>query len=372
MKIACGLFHDEFELSGEYQSFIGWTTAISKLGHNVIRFTPQGDLRSTPLRFHATGESLFRKWREQYTFIQRSVELGHQVDCLHLFLPSASFFWIADRIKRVVKKRVVVTCIGENPRMSDVWDFSNFLNMFRFYAVRYAAMAISPPAKFAADAYIAHSSQLLERFREQGCPAHKTHFSYPILPTEQGPDDLSKALAERIKNRPTFLFMGHFLPNKGVETLLTAFSTLTDYDAQLLLAWSGIGNRAHVESQIRRMGLDNRLILTSDPLHRETIFRSAVAIVLPFSISFGQMAPPLLLFEAFRSGIPVIVSNFPCVQDYASNRDTAFLVKPRDPRDLAVALKQVLRLNDQSDFRARQRNTYGHWTEKIDIGAIYG
>ena len=65
-------------------------------------------------------------------------------------------------------------------------------------------------------------------------------------------------------------------------------------------------------------------------------------IVLPFRSSFGYAHPPLTLLEAMCSGIPVISTMVGSVPELIRDRETGYLVRPRQPKALAKAIQHVV------------------------------
>ncbi len=374
MRIGLGTLQDEFALSGEFQAFRGWAEALKAAGIEARLFSPRGEsLRGHPYLRVKAGEFVLRKALEQWSFMDRCEELAPQVDALHLFLPSPYFLWIGDRVKRRSGKTVVVTCLGEDPDLSHRQWLALCRRAPRFHAVRYAARLLSPSSRFLCDRYIAGSEFVAGQLRRAGCPKDKLVVSLPRLPAEPEPDARSRELALELSRRPSFLYVGHFLPNKGVDVLLRAFARLCAPEAGLMLVWSGLGDLPAVRRELRALRLAERVRIVEHPVHLSTLFVRARALVLPFTASFGQVSPPIILLEALRAGVPAILSRAPAVAGLGADGETFWLAAPGDARELQEKMEAALREPDGGErMRRAQRRLYGGLSAGPDLKRLYG
>jgi glycosyltransferase involved in cell wall biosynthesis len=170
----------------------------------------------------------------------------------------------------------------------------------------------------------------------------------------------------------TFLYLGHFLPSKGIGVLLKAFAALDDESSRLVLAWSGIGDAGDVARRIDRLGLKGRVRVLSSPVHRSTFLAAGCALVLPYPFSYGQTAPPVALLEAFRAGVPVVVSGFGSLQALGGD-ETMLSARPGDWRDLAGKMRRVLAEPGQgAGMRSAQKALFAKLDKSFDARRIYG
>ena len=150
------------------------------------------------------------------------------------------------------------------------------------------------------DAFLAPSRFSETLHRQMGFGGPIVHLPY-FTASDERPPDPAEAAAEPSRP-PYFLFVGRLEKLKGVQTLIPVFR---DYaKAQLWIAGTG-----SYESTLRRLArsVDNVRFLghVSGPeLHR--LYRRALGVIVP-SICYD--AAPLVIFEAFRHGTPVIVRN---------------------------------------------------------------
>jgi len=364
MKIALGTLQDEFELSGEFQVFRGWRDHGIVANLDIQTFSPKGEkIRAFPFIRLKRGEFIFRKWLEQWDFIEHAKTFSQSVDVLHLFLPNPNFLWVADRVKKSVQIPVVVTCLGEKPEV----PFGRWLDLFRksfsFFSVRFLSNAFHGQGKFLCDKYLVGNQFLEGQLKKAGCPSEKISVSPILLPSESNPNEKCLDLARQMDKEPTFLYVGHFLPNKGLDVLLKSFSSLKDKSVRLFLAWSGLGDLSKVKKMVRDLGISDQVKIIEEPVHRGVLFLKAKALVLPFIVSFGQVSPPVLLLEAFRAGVPIIVSKFPSINEFGEEGKLVLYTDPnhwptlRDKMNLILKdshLEAVMRKNQREFF---QNNT---------------
>jgi len=178
------------------------------------------------------------------------------------------------------------------------------------------------------------------QLQEAGCPKRKISVQTPCLPGEPPADKDSIELARQVALHPTFVYLGHFLPNKGIDVLLKAFAELDRNSARLLLAWSGLGSLEDVRRQLDAFGIAPRVSITQRPIHRSTVLAAARAVILPFRVSYGQVSPPIVLLETLRAGAAAIVSDFPAVADLGA--DAVLRVPAGDADALAEKMRAMV------------------------------
>jgi glycosyltransferase involved in cell wall biosynthesis len=141
------------------------------------------------------------------------------------------------------------------------------------------------------------------------------------------------------------LFVGTLEPRKNLQLLVKALPMLRSDVPLLLTGWSGWGDKDWWD-EIRRMGLEKRIILTGyvDEPELACLYSGASAFVYPsFYEGFG-----LPVLEAMASGCPVICSDRASLPEVAGN--AAILVDPHDAGALAHSIEKVLH---DSDLRNR-------------------
>jgi glycosyltransferase involved in cell wall biosynthesis len=372
--IALGTFQDEYELSGEFQVFIGWLERLKAAAVSTQVFSPVGaGLRARGFTSSRYGESLLAKWKEAWAFIEEAVRQSTTADVVHLFLPTPNFLWIADRVKARCPKPVIVSCFGEKPDGPFSQVLIDVFKSARFYGVRYLSGWVTPRPKFLCDRYLAGSQAIAAQLQKAGCPVDRVQLFQPLLPTDiENADADTLEAAAAMRTRPTFLYIGHFLPNKGVDVMLDALARTRRPECGALLVWSGFGDEAGVRKRIRRLGLEKRVTVISRRVHRPTLFAQACALVLPFQSSIGQVSPPVIVLEAFRSGVPLLVSPIMAVREWAEDGHQAFFINPRDSGQIARQMDALLESPEKGTLmRQAQKDRYAERMRSIDLLGLY-
>jgi len=138
-------------------------------------------------------------------------------------------------------------------------------------------------------------------------------------------------------DRPTVLFVGRLVPEKGVFDLLEAVAAL---DRPLQVRFVGAGALEAVSERARELGIADEVVLRGELAHAELPAEYAAADVfcLPsHGESFGMVN-----VEAMACGTPVVTSRLPATEAYATDGESAMLVPPGRPDALAATLETVL------------------------------
>jgi len=132
---------------------------------------------------------------------------------------------------------------------------------------------------------------------------------------------------------PSFaLFVGRLSEEKGINTLLQAWSTLDD-QAQLKVAGTGPLDGLLVgKNNVVALGRQN----AGEVSH---LMQQAAFLVLPSEWYEGF---PLVLVEAFAHGLPVLASRLGSMADIIKDGETGVLFTPGDADDLASKAKWLL------------------------------
>jgi glycosyltransferase involved in cell wall biosynthesis len=100
-----------------------------------------------------------------------------------------------------------------------------------------------------------------------------------------------------------------------------------------------------VRALVQSLGIESRVTITGLVPPRDVIprLRAATVLVLPNTASAisERYTSPLKLFEYLTLGRAIVASDLPAVREVLRHDDTAWLVKPGDADDLAVALRAL-------------------------------
>lgn len=222
--------------------------------------------------------------------------------------------------------------------------FSNTTNVITFHAahnrsIGYEALK-SPLSKFfkRIDGVIAVSNEA-KRSVIKYFPGE-----YRIIPNgvdlkRFSPDN--RKLNQFIDSRINILFVGRHDPRKGIKYLYKAMDYLIDEipDIRLIVVGKGFMKKFYElsisENAKKHIVFENYVDYSLLPMY----YTTADVFVSPATggESFG-----IVLIEAMASGVPVIASNIRGYRQVARHRFNGFLVKTKDPQEIAKGIKEVL------------------------------
>ncbi len=194
-----------------------------------------------------------------------------------------------------------------------------------------------------ADHVIGVSRALSEEAIALGVPADRTSV---VL---KGVDVDRFSVGDRSESRrklgldevPTVLFVGNFVPVKGIDTLLRAFDRLVGDVPSAQLVMCGDGDELEKVRRFQEESPESRRVIVPGRVSRELIpdyFRAADVFVLP-SLSEGSGN---VLLEAAACGCPTIGSNVGGIPDYIEDGVTGLLFESQDDQQLARHLRRLL------------------------------
>jgi glycosyltransferase involved in cell wall biosynthesis len=120
---------------------------------------------------------------------------------------------------------------------------------------------------------------------------------------------LVRDFSRQFDNCRNLIFIGRFINNKNIETLLYAFSKLVkDFKKDLMLTLAGDGpEKDNITDLIKDLGIENNVVLTGIVSDTENYLKKTDIFVLP-SLAEGLSNS---LLEAMSLKLPCIVSNIP-------------------------------------------------------------
>ena len=175
------------------------------------------------------------------------------------------------------------------------------------------------------------------------------HFDFNIEYLENTILDEDKFLSSRkeVSNNPeSVLFLSNFFEEKGVLDFIETAGTMPDVSFNLIG-----GNREFL------FGLDipSNVNVFDGVIGaaKISVFQSNSIMVLP-SWNEGQ---PLVLIEAMAAGIPIVTTNVGLIPE-TLGEDYPFLVKPRNPVELGIAINQLLKGEEYSQTATKLLERY--------------
>ncbi|MEX0616722.1 MAG: glycosyltransferase family 4 protein [Candidatus Woykebacteria bacterium] len=155
-----------------------------------------------------------------------------------------------------------------------------------------------------------------------------------ILPNGVGKSFMVKREIKR-KDITTLLFVGRLVPQKNVPRLLKAVKIMKK-KVHLNIVGEG-ESRAEIEKIINDLKLNNVSLLgIRRGKELLKLYEKADIFVLPSN----KEGIPLALLEAMATGLPIVASNIPGVNELLG--DTAILVDKLSPEDFAIALDSLI------------------------------
>jgi glycosyltransferase involved in cell wall biosynthesis len=160
---------------------------------------------------------------------------------------------------------------------------------------------------------------------------------------------------------------------KGHVPLLDALEALAPADRPTLVIAGEGPLGASLDAEIRQRNLDafvRRVGFVHDPT---SLYNVLDAFCLPTTFAEGT---PTALIEALSSGLPCIVSNLPQIRSIVTHEETALIVDPAKPAEIADAIRRLChepalrrRLTDNGRLLALER--YSVETMVRESQAVY-
>ena len=178
------------------------------------------------------------------------------------------------------------------------------------------------------DIFISPSHTVRKFFIEQGIPESK------IIYQKYGFDKRAITYKKRIftkNSKIRFGFMGRVIPTKGIDCLLKAFKDLPNDNLYIY------GNIS--KTQMRFLELQNNVKFMGgyDNSDIDKILDSIDVLIVP---SIWLENSPLVIQEAFLSGVIVITSDIGGMRELVGNNE-GFLFKAGDSNDLVKVIKEI-------------------------------
>lgn len=143
------------------------------------------------------------------------------------------------------------------------------------------------------------------------------------------------------KEKKMVFFVGWLIERKGLDYLVKSFPEVlaTHKNAMLYLIGSG-SLKTSLEKTAHKLRISNNMKILDSMPPKEVALWMAVAdvFVLP-SLSEGR---PNVVYEAMLSGVPVIATNIGGANELIKDGETGFLIKPKNPGEIAKKIINLL------------------------------
>ena len=150
------------------------------------------------------------------------------------------------------------------------------------------------------------------------------------------------------------LFLSNLIKTKGVQILLEACKDLKDNGLPFHCTFiGGIGDisLAQFNSSVRSLNLSDEVdyIGKKHGMEKATAFKNADIFVHPTL----NDCVPLVILEAMQYSLPVISTYEGGIPDLVENRNTGFLVRKNNVKDLSVRLQELINSKESRDLMGK-------------------
>lgn len=194
-----------------------------------------------------------------------------------------------------------------------------------------------------ADGFGVLSSEEQENFLLAGIPREKLFVIKNVVATNsrQPRREFRKqmSLPEEV---PLLLFIGRFIPAKGLLDVIQACGLLRDRGQQFLLLAIGDGPaRVEAENEVARFNLHDHVRFFGYIPEEETADFYANSNMLLFP-TYHYEGFPMVIFNAAAAGLPIITTRIRAAANYLKEPDNCLWVEPKSPEVLAGKIKDLL------------------------------
>lgn len=141
---------------------------------------------------------------------------------------------------------------------------------------------------------------------------------------------------------PLLLFIGRFIPAKGLIDVIRACGLLRDRDQQFYLLCIGDGPaRREAEDAVAQLNLQNSIRFFGYIPEGETgkFYLNCDVLVFP---TYHYEGFPMVIFNAAAAGLPIITTRIRAAADYLKEPQNCLWVEPKNPEMLADKISEIL------------------------------
>jgi glycosyltransferase involved in cell wall biosynthesis len=350
MRICLASIHPR-ALSGQIEALVGLAGEMRALGHTVrvVSAFPEEQLLGGDRLRLAEGDrgALLPKIARIRRVLGELAAAAAGADVLHVNLPTPAFSMLADWLRARTSVPVVVGYEAHLAPVGELLRPRRLLGAPGFYLPRLLVnnRFVARLTSHRADRYVVSSQLQAAELVATGAPPDRI---------EVVPNPIDGAKLRRwprpearhalgLPDGRLVLYVGHFHHVKGVDVLAEAFGRVLQAvpDARLVLAWSGLGERAPVERALARGGVADRAIWLGK-VDVGLALSAADVLALPYRMTIGQAAFPGMVLEAMAVGAPLVTTDLPLLRELVEHGRTALLAPPEDPGALAERIVRLL------------------------------
>ena len=187
------------------------------------------------------------------------------------------------------------------------------------------------------------STEERANFLRAGVPEHKVFVVKNVVESNaQQRDPEFRRRWSLPDDRPLLLFIGRFIPAKGLLDGIAACGLLRDRGQALLLLCLGDGpSRSDAEALVQQLNLRDYVRFFGYIPEEETADFYANSTVLLFP-TYHHEGFPMVIFNAAAAGLPIITTRIRAAADYLAEPENCLWVKPKSPDLLADKIASLL------------------------------
>jgi glycosyltransferase involved in cell wall biosynthesis len=187
------------------------------------------------------------------------------------------------------------------------------------------------------------SSEEQANFLQAGIPEHKVFVIKNVVESNpQSPSPVFRKEMNLPEDVPLLLFIGRFIPAKGLLDVIRACGLLRDRGQRFMLLAIGDGPvRVDAEREVAQLNLGAQVRFLGYIPEEETPGYYANSDLLVFP-TYHYEGFPMVIFNAAAAGLPIITTRIRAAADYLKEPDNCLWVKPRSPGLLAGRIEELL------------------------------
>jgi glycosyltransferase involved in cell wall biosynthesis len=218
------------------------------------------------------------------------------------------------------------------------------------------------------DRVLVVSGRVREQLLASGMPPARVTLVHNAIVVENyrrtGRADVLEGLVGRPVAPPVAVTIGRLSAEKGHRDFVTAMGLARDRGAMISAVLVGDGpERARLETQVRELGLADRVHFTGYIQSPERVLEDVDLMVLP---SYTEGLPNVVL-EALMMEVPVLATRVGGTPEIVTDGESGRLVEPGRPEALAEQI--VAFLHDRAGWRAMARRGQAHVRAHFDFQA---
>jgi glycosyltransferase involved in cell wall biosynthesis len=198
------------------------------------------------------------------------------------------------------------------------------------------------------------SSEERANFLDAGIPAARVFQIKNVV--ERTATAVDDGFAERLKvtkETPLLLFIGRFIPAKGLLDCIHACKLIADRNQDFLLLCLGSGPaRREAEAAVAQLGLESKVRFFGYVPEEQTTGFYANSTMLLFP-TYHYEGFPMVIFNAAAAGLPIITTCIRAAADFLKEPDHCLWVEPRRPDLLAEKISKLLQDGEQRQTMSR-------------------